>query len=133
MWSSRSRTCRVAAALALNTFNTTTNTNVAVTGWMAALGVDAVVAFFIITGLANNLRCQLCYRTAATSTQIPGAWTLLEGANYRIADGESSTTQLTMSLTGVMFVQFGIAYSQSSAGAAPGTASVTTTVWTRRV
>lgn len=116
----------------LNTFNTTTNTNVAITGWLPALGVDAVVAFFIISGLANNLRLQLCYRTAATSIQAAGAWNLLEGANYRTGDGETSTTELAMSLSAVMFVQFGIAYSQSTAVAAPGTASVTTTVWTRR-
>jgi hypothetical protein len=116
----------------LNTFNTTTNTNVAITGWLPTLGVDYVVAFFMIAGLANNLRLQLCYRTATTSFQAAGAWTLLEGASYRTADGETSTTQLSMSLTTVMWVQFGIAYSQSSAGAAPGTATVTTTTWVRK-
>ncbi len=115
----------------LNTFNTTTNTFVAITGWVPTLGVEAVVAFFVISGL-TNFRCQLCYRTGPTNIQGAGAWNLLEGANYRTTDGESSTTQLTMSLTTVMFVQFGVAYSQSNAGAAPGTASVTTNVWTRR-
>lgn len=117
----------------LNTFNTQTNTFVAITGWLPTLGVDKVVAFFIISGLANSLRLQLAYRKATTSTQSPGAWALLEGAAYRTGDGETSTGEIgSLGLTTSMYVQFGIAYSQVTAANTPGTASVTTTVWTRR-
>ena len=116
----------------LTSFNTTTNTFVAISGWLPTLGVQAVVTFFTICGIAGNLRLQLCYRTATTSTQSAGAWTLLEGTNYRSTDGETTTGEIALSLSTVMWVQFGIAYSQSSAGSAPGKASVTTSCWTRR-
>lgn len=116
----------------LTTFNTTANTFGAITGWIPAIDVAKVVAFFIITNIQNNFRCQLCYRTAETNIQSTSAWGLLESTNYRTTNDETSTTELTMSLSSVMYVQFGIAYGQSSAGAAPATASVTTSVSVRR-
>lgn len=118
----------------LNTFNTTSNTHQAITGWIPVIDVEKVIAFFIITNIANNFRCQLSYRTAETSTQSTSAWALLEGASYRTSNGETSTGEITMSLTGTsyMWVQFGIAFGQSTAIAAPGTASVTTSVSVRR-
>jgi hypothetical protein len=116
----------------LQAFNTTTNSFVAVTGWVPAIDADKVVAAFVITALVNNFRCQLAYRTASTSTQSPSAWALLEGASYRTTDGETSTGEISLSITSEMYVQFGVAFSQSSAGAAPGQAAVSTAVAVRR-
>ncbi len=115
----------------LQAFNTTTDSFAVVTGWVPAVDVDKVVAFFVITNLLGNFRCQLAYRTAATSIEAPGAWNLAEQA-YRNANGETTTGEIALSLGSEMFVQFGVAYSQSSAGAAPGQASVTTSVSVRR-
>ena len=101
-------------------------------GWVPAIDADKVLAAFVISGLLNNFRCQLAYRTATTSIQSPSAWTLLEGAAYRTTNDETTTGEIVLSIGGQMFVQFGIAYSQSTAGAAPGQATVSTTVAVRR-
>ena len=116
----------------LQAFNTITDAFAVCSGWVPAIDADKVLAAFVISGLLNNFRCQLAYRTATTSIQSPSAWALLEGAAYRTANGETTTGEIVLSIGGQMFVQFGIAYSQSTAGAAPGQATVSTTVAVRR-
>ena len=119
----------------LNVYNTTSNAWVAVTGWIPAVEADKVLAAFVLTGVAGDFRCLFGYRSAATNTQlVTTGWTSLEGTTYRTTAGESNTTLLTLpSLAGDMFVQFGVAYSQSSAGLAPpGQATVSVATAVRR-
>lgn len=116
----------------LQVFNTTTDSYVAITGWLPAIEAQKVVAAFVISGLLGNFRCQLAYRTAIASIQVPSSWALLEGAVYRTANGETTTGEITLSITSKMYVQFGIAFSQSTAGSAPGQATVSTSVAVRR-
>ena len=112
----------------LRAYNTTSDAYVAVTGWIPAIDAAKVIAAIVLTGIAGNFQCKLVYRTAATRIQYPGSWTSLE-AVYHTAN-ESNTALQNLSITDVMFVQFGLAFSQSSAGSAPGqaTASVVTAV-----
>lgn len=116
----------------LQAFNTTTDSYVAVTGWVPAIDADKAVAAFVISDIANNFRTLLAYRKAATSIQSPSGWTSLEGSTYRNGNGETTTGEVTLSAGTDMFVQFGVAFSQSSAGAAPGRATVSTSVAVRR-
>lgn len=116
----------------LQAFNTTTDSFVAITGWIPAVDAEKAVAAFVISDLANNFRCLLVYRTAETNIQMPGAWISLQGTNYWNQDGETTTGEVTLTVGSKMFVQFGIAFSQSAAGAAPGRASVSTSVAVRR-
>ncbi len=116
----------------LQAFNTTTDSYVAVTGWIPAIDVSKVNAAFVIAGLSGNFQCQLAVRTAATSIQAPSTWSKLEGASYRTSNGETTTSELTVTAGSDMFVQFGVAFCQSTAGAAPGQATVSTAVAVRR-
>lgn len=116
----------------LTASNTTADCFAPITGWVPAMGVELVAAFFTITNLQNSFRCQLVYRSAATSIQSPSAWTSLEGSAYRNTNGESISGEIPMSLGSEMFVQFGVAYSQGTAGSSPGQATVTSTVAVRR-
>lgn len=112
-------------------FNTTSPSFVAVTGYLPTLLIDKVVAFFTLSGVLNTFQCRLCYRIASTSTSAPGAWTLLE-SSYRSTNGDSSTGELPLTFGSEMFVQFGVAYCQLTAGSVPGQATVTVAVATRR-
>jgi hypothetical protein len=116
----------------LQAFNTTTDSFVAITGWVPAMDAEKAVAAFVISDLANNFRTLLVYRKAATSIQTPSGWTSLEGTTYRTANGETTTGEVTLTVGTDMFVQFGVAFSQSSAGSAPGRATVSTSVAVRR-
>lgn len=114
----------------LQVYNTTSNSFVAISGWVPAVDADKVVAAFVITNIGSNFQCQLAYRTAATSIQATSVWNLI--GTVQNANGETATTELALSLSGQMFVQFGLAFSQSAAGAAPGRASVSTAVAVRK-
>lgn len=116
----------------LQAFNTTTDSYVAITGWIPSMEADIVVAAFVLSGISNNFRCLLAYRTATTSIQAPSNWASLEGSSYRTTNNETSSGEISLSIGGEMFVQFGIAFSQSSAGAAPGQCTVSTAVAVRR-
>ena len=117
----------------LVTFNTTVDAFTAVTDWALVTDSDKVCAGFTLSAVQGNFQCKLVYRTASTSTQIPGAWTAISGlSTYLNANGESSTGEKTLTLGATMYVQFGLAYSQSSSGSTPGAATVTTTVAVRR-
>ena len=91
---------------------------------------DKVVAAFAISDIANNFNCQLAYRTAATSIQITSAWSLI--GTVKTANGEPQPAEIALSLGNQMFVQFGLAFNQSTAGAAPGQATVSTAVAVRK-
>ncbi|MBM4367604.1 MAG: hypothetical protein FJ102_15440 [Deltaproteobacteria bacterium] len=96
-----------------------------------AIDVSKVNAAFVIAGISGNFQCQLAVRAAATSIQSPSSWSKLEGASYRTANGETTTGELTVTAGSDMFVQFGVAFCQSTAGAAPGQATVSTAVAVR--
>lgn len=116
----------------LQAFNTTTDSFVAITGWVPAMDADKAVAAFIVSDVANYFRTQLVYRRAATSIQAPSSWASLEGNNYHNTNDETTTGEVSLSAGSDMFVQFGVAFSQSTAGSAPGQATVSTSVAVRR-
>jgi hypothetical protein len=116
----------------LQAFNTTTDSHVAITGWIPAIDADKVVAAFVISNLVNNFRCLLAYRKATTSIQVPSVWASLEGSTYRTGNNETTTGEITLAVGAEMFVQFGLAFSQGTAGQAPGEASVSTSVAVRK-
>lgn len=117
----------------LQAFNTSTNSFVAITGWVLAMDAQQVCAAYIVSNLVNNFRCRLVYRTADTSTQVTSAWLdIAGGLTYVSANGETTTADQTLSITTAMYVQFGLAFSQSTPGAAPGQATVSTAVAVRR-
>ncbi len=116
----------------LQAFNTTTNSTVAITGWVSTIEAEKVIASFVLSGVINNFRCQLAVRYATTNIQTPGAWSSLEGSTYRDSNGETTTAALTVNGAAEMFVQFGVSFSQSTAGQAPGQATVTTSIAVRR-
>jgi hypothetical protein len=82
----------------LQAFNTTSDSIVAITGWIPAMDAEKVIAAFVISDIANNFRCQLAYRKAETNIQDPSAWSILEGASYRTANGETNTRLLTLTV-----------------------------------
>ena len=114
----------------LHVFNTGSLSFVAITGMIPAVDVDKVVAAFIISNLQNTFNCQLCYGYGTTNTQGLSAWNTI-GAT-QTSNGETCTTELTLALTGQMFVQFGLAFNQGTPGAAPGQATVSTAVAVRK-
>jgi hypothetical protein len=115
----------------LQAFNTTSDSFKAITGWISALDADAVVAAFVASNVANNFRWKLFYRTATTSIQTPGAWNSLE-ASYRSTNQEDTTGEVSLSIGAAMYVQFGVGFSQSTAGSAPGQITLSSAVAVRR-
>lgn len=108
---------------------------VPVTGWLPAMTIAKVKAGFTVTGSLNGFKYRLCYRAATISSNVVAvAWgTANLEAGYTSGDGERNTGEITMP-TGVgvtgriddkMFVQFGIEFTGTSAGA-QATATVTT-------
>lgn len=114
----------------LQVYNTVTDTYTAVTGWIPAVDAAKVIAAFLLSGRSGNFECVLAYRAASTRTSAPDAWSKLE-ATYHSSD-ESTTTLLDLSITGKMFVQFGIAYRQSAASSTTGQATVSVVTAVRR-
>ena len=114
----------------LQAYNTTTNSFVAITGWVPAVDADKVFAVFSIAGLSGSFNCQLAYRAAATSIQSPGSWNLLGSA--KTSNGETATAEIALTLGSYMFVQFGLAFNQSTANQVTGQATVATAVAVRK-
>lgn len=108
---------------------------VPVTDWLPSLPIAKVKAGFVVTGSVNGFKCRLCYRAATVSPEaVTVAWGLANLESYSSGDGERNTGELPLP-TGVgvtgriddkMFVQFGIEFTGTSAGA-QATATVTTT------
>lgn len=103
---------------------------VPIAGWLPALLVDKVKLAAIVTNLSGNLQWRLVYRTAATSTSVPGSWTDVTDGDAPYTSGEVNTGDLAVSLGTVMWVQLGIAYNLSSGGT--GQASIAAALSTRR-
>lgn len=84
----------------------------AFTDWIPVMGLDSVRALLRFAALTNQFQGQLAYQTAATRTDQPDAWGVL--------DQVTSTDRCTgsISLSGVtankFYIRFGIAYNLSS-------------------
>lgn len=98
---------------------TATDSFVAITAFLATISAAKIRAALSATSLTGDFRWRLAYRTAATNVQNADAWTSL--GSWQTA-GEVNTTDLTPTLTGKMWVQFGIQFALS--GATPGQASI---------
>ncbi len=105
----------------LTTLSDTTDV-IAITAWMPARLAAKIKAALNCVDLTGNFRYRLVYRTAATSTEAPDAWDTAFDT-WRSAAGEANTGELTPTITNKMWIQFGIAYGNSS-GSALGRASV---------
>lgn len=107
------------------TTTTTTDAFTVLTGWVPATQASKIMAALVARSVTGNFQYRLCYRTAATSKDDPGAWSTTlhswQGA------GESNTGELGLTLTGVMWVQIGIQYSLSS-GSTLGQATISAAI-----
>jgi hypothetical protein len=100
---------------------TTSDSFVPLSGWLSALDAEKVKLAVVCASLSGNFQWRICYRTAPTSTQEPGAWSTSFDA-FRGA-GEVCTGELSPSVAADMYVQLGIQHSLSS-GSALGQATI---------
>jgi hypothetical protein len=108
----------------------TTSRFAPLTRWIPAVLAQEVMAAMVVNGATGGFRCQLTWRSAATSRESPGSWaTGFEGA-WHSGDGEWNSGEKTPSPGTDMWVQLGVEYSLSSAG--EGGASITFAIATRR-
>jgi hypothetical protein len=108
--------CGQVAGNATNTLHTTstrTNTYVAVTGWIPAIMANKVKAALVATALQGPIQWRLAMRTATTAPELPNAWSTTFDT-WRTTAAEICTGELSTSITGDMWVQFGIQYILSS-------------------
>ena len=99
--------------------------DVAITPFVPTIGAAKARGAFSATSLSGDFRWRPACRTAATNIQNADAWTSL--GSWATA-GEVNTTDLTPTLTGKMWVQYGIQYALS--GATPGQATLSGTLAT---
>lgn len=108
----------------------TGSTVIPITGFLPALNVAKWKVGVIVSGLTGNCQWRFVWRSAATSTEVPGAWTTSE--SYRNTNSvELNTGEIATSITADMFVQGGIEVSLSS-GSTPAQVTLTTLVGYRR-
>lgn len=81
-----------------------------ISGWLPALGVDAIEATRSLGSLVGSLNFVLTYRTALATPDLPGEWggTTLGGTVS--ANGESITGEVSVGVTDKMWIQFGLKY-----------------------
>lgn len=99
----------------------TSNGFAEVTGWVPVQWAAKVKAALIARSLSGNFQYRICYRTADTSVDSPGAWSTTFDSSR--TGGEACTGDVTLTFTNETWVQFGIQYSLS--GATPGGAIIT--------
>lgn len=124
--------CGQAAGSATNTLHTTstaTNTYVAVTGWIPAIVATKVKAALVATALQGPIQWRLAMRTATTTPEQPNAWSTTFDT-WRTTAAEVCTGELATSISGAMYVQFGIQYILS--GGSFGNVIVAATVAVRK-
>lgn len=79
-------------------------------GWLPRMQVIKVKGALVLAGLTGTLKWRLVYRTAATSTEVPGAWQTASFDTERTDAAEDCTGNLTPGGTGDMYIQFGLQY-----------------------
>jgi len=84
----------------------------AFTEWFPAMGMDYVKAILKLKSLTQQFQCQLAVQTAAVRTSAPDSWTTLD--QMTSSDRCTTMVDVTSTLTGKMYVRFGIAYNCSS-------------------
>ena len=98
----------------------TTVSYMAVTPFLPTIVAAKVRAAIAAASLTGDFQWRLAYRTAATNVQNPNAWSTTFDT-YHTA-GELNTGDLTPTISGKMWIQFGIQYNLSSS--TPGQASI---------
>ena len=86
----------------------TQNAFAEVTGWLPVRWVSKVKAALIARSITGNFAYRICYRTAATSTSDPGAWST--AFDSQRTAGEACTGDVALTWTTEGYVQFGIQY-----------------------
>lgn len=117
---------------AINSQLTTTTSTaqfVAATPWLPALLVEKVKGAATCGSLSGNFQWRLVYRTAATSLESPSGWSVVSDLSAPYTSGDVNTGDLSVTLTGKMWVQFGVQYVSTSGD---GQASLACVVGTRR-
>ena len=82
----------------------------ATSGWMPAINLSKFVATITIGDIAGGLIIDFAFRTAATDPSNPDSWTTGLLALTLTANGETTSLERTLSITGKMWVQFGLCY-----------------------
>ena len=100
-----------------------------VTGMVPAVEITKVKAAVSCTSLTGNFQWRVYYRTAQTTPDTVGAWSVVTDASAPYQAGNTNTGELSVSPGSNMWVQFAIGYNLSSAG--DGQASLTAAVATR--
>ena len=96
----------------------TANAFVEVSGWIPVQWAAKVKAALIARSLTGNFQYRICYRTADTSVDSPGAWTTAFDS-VRNA-GEVCTNDVLLTLGNESWIQFGIQYYLTAATPAGG-------------
>lgn len=82
-----------------------------ITGFFLREGADKFKVAYVFAGVTGEEQIRFVYRTAATSTQVPGAWTVPAGSSWITAAAEDCTTEFTITDGNYMYVQIGCDYS----------------------
>jgi hypothetical protein len=95
---------------------TSTDTRfIEITDFIPRKSAAKVKIVFVASGFNGaNFRFQAAQQKVATSREVPGAWALLQGANYYTAAGEYNTGEIALSYSGDWESRFGIGYNLSS-------------------
>ena len=104
--------CGQAVGTATNTLSSTTtatNTFVAITGWIPAILANYVKAALVATALQGPIQWRLTMRTANTTPDLPNAWSTTFDT-WRTTAGGICTGELATSISGAMYVQFGLQF-----------------------
>ena len=83
---------------------------ISISGWMPALGVEAVEAIRSLSSIVGSLKFVLTYRTAEVTTDLPGDWGAVTIGATISANGESTTGEQSVAVTDKMWIQFGLKY-----------------------
>jgi len=91
---------------------TTTSRYLEVTPWMPALEVTKYRGAYVITKADANFQSRLAYQTASTSIQSPESWASTD--SFQSGNLEECSGELTPTITGKMWIRFGLEYSCAS-------------------
>jgi len=96
-----------------------------VTGWLPAILAQKVKMALIVTGAHSQFKTRVAYQTAATSPEVPDAWSTTFDT-WRSGDQEVCTGELSPTLTAKMWVRFGVQYACGTGTNLPGNVSTST-------
>ncbi|MES2642003.1 MAG: hypothetical protein V4850_21135 [Myxococcota bacterium] len=96
------------------TTTVTSDSYVAITPMIPALLADKIKAAIIVNSVTSNFQCRVVVRYGFALKEVAGAWTNTSDTNVSGAS-QRNTGELTLSNGSNMYVQIGLAYSNTSA------------------